>query len=74
VNVSKWGNNLAVRLPRAVVERLRLKPRESLDLLDDSTGAAARAQQRRRALDELAALDWALPAGYKFDRDEANSR
>jgi antitoxin MazE len=30
--------------------------------------------QRRRALDRMAALNWALPPDYKFDRDEANER
>ncbi|MGD1016597.1 MAG: AbrB family transcriptional regulator [Roseiarcus sp.] len=74
MNVSKWGHSLAVRLPGKIVEALRLEPRETLDFLDDSTGAAALAEQRRRALDELAALNWALPADYKFDRDEANAR
>jgi antitoxin MazE len=30
--------------------------------------------QRRRALDRMAARNWTLPEGYRFDRDEANER
>jgi antitoxin MazE len=30
--------------------------------------------QRRRALDRMAARNWTLPPEYKFDRDEANER
>jgi antitoxin MazE len=30
--------------------------------------------QRRRALDRMAARNWTLPPDYKFDRDEANER
>ena len=29
---------------------------------------------RRRALQRMAARNWTLPEGYRFDRDEANER
>jgi antitoxin MazE len=33
-----------------------------------------RKDQRRRALERMAARNWTLPEGYRFDRDEANER
>jgi antitoxin MazE len=40
----------------------------------DTVEAETRQAQRRIALDRLAKLNWKLPEGYKFDRDEANER
>jgi antitoxin MazE len=76
MQVSKWGNSLAVRLPKKLVDEMGLKPGDELVVVDASKGSisVAKDDQRRRALDELAALNWKLPEDYKFDRDEANSR
>jgi antitoxin MazE len=76
MQVSKWGNSLAVRLPKKLVNEMGLKPGDELVVVDVSKGviAVAKDDQRRRALDELAALNWTLPGDYRFDRDEANSR
>ncbi|KIZ41451.1 MULTISPECIES: AbrB/MazE/SpoVT family DNA-binding domain-containing protein [Rhodopseudomonas] len=75
--VSKWGNSLAVRLPKALVEQLGLKEGDELNVVAAGAGAITvetKEQQRQRALDNLAARNWTLPEGYKFDRDEANAR
>ena len=75
--VSKWGNSLAVRLPKALVEELRLKAGDELSVVAARRGrieVETEAQRRRRALDSIAKLNWTLPPGYKFDRDEANER
>ncbi|MGD0762024.1 MAG: AbrB/MazE/SpoVT family DNA-binding domain-containing protein [Roseiarcus sp.] len=76
MQVSKWGNSLAVRLPKKLVERMGFKAGDELVVVDAAKGAisVAKDERRRRALDELAALNWTLPEDYKFDRDEANSR
>ncbi len=76
MNVSKWGNSLAVRLPRAVVDRLRLKPSDSLDVLNGSgrENGAEEAARRARFLAAMDKIRWPAPEGYKFDRDEANER
>lgn len=34
----------------------------------------ADAGKRRAALERIRAFKWELPAGWKFDREEANSR
>ena len=33
MQVSKWGNSLAVRLPRAVVEALKLKEGDEIEIV-----------------------------------------
>jgi len=77
VQVSKWGNSLAVRLPKALVDRLGLKEGDELTVVaakGDTIEVETRETQRRRAIERLASLNWTLPPDYKFDRDEANER
>jgi len=77
MQVSKWGNSLAVRLPKALVEELGLKEGDELNVVAARRGTIeveTKEEQRRRALEELASLNWTLPPDYKFDRDEANER
>ncbi|MBO4226254.1 AbrB/MazE/SpoVT family DNA-binding domain-containing protein [Bradyrhizobium neotropicale] len=75
--VSKWGNSLAVRLPKTLVDQLGLKEGDELNIVVAKDGVLeveTAEAQRQRALDRLAKLNWTLPEGYKFDRDEANER
>jgi antitoxin MazE len=77
MQVSKWGNSLAVRLPKALVDQLGLKEGDELNVVAARNGIIeieTREDQRRRALDRMAARNWTLPPDYKFDRDEANER
>jgi antitoxin MazE len=77
MQVSKWGNSLAVRLPKALVEKLGLKQGDQLNVVAAKDGAIeveTNEAQRRRALERMAARNWTLPEGYRFDRDEANQR
>jgi antitoxin MazE len=77
MQVSKWGNSLAVRLPKALVEQLGLKEGDQLNLVAAQDGAVeveTKETGRRRALERMAARDWRLPEDYRFDRDEANRR
>lgn len=77
MQVSKWGNSLAVRLPKALVDALGLKEGDELNVVAASRGTIeieTREDRRRRALARMAARNWTLPADYKFDRDEANER
>jgi antitoxin MazE len=76
MQVSKWGNSLAVRLPAVVVEMLDLKAGDQVEIR--VAGArqfeVARDRTREQALEGLRRLRWKLPAGFKFDRIEANER
>lgn len=76
MQVSKWGNSLAVRLPKKLVEEMGLKPGDQLTVVDASRERLAieRDKRRKRALGNIRARSWTLPADYKFDRDEANKR
>ena len=77
MQVSRWGNSLAVRLPKALVEQLGLKEGDQLNVVAAKDGAIeveTNQDQRRRALERMAARNWTLPEGYRFDRDGANER
>lgn len=74
--VAKWGNSLAVRLPAAVVEALRLKEGDEIDIhvADAREFGIARRPERAELLKRLRAFRGKLPADFRFDRDEANAR
>lgn len=76
MQVSRWGNSLAVRLPVAVVEALDLKEGEEIEL--HVTGARSLEVARKPAPQDLLArlrkYRGRLPPDFKFDRLEANER
>jgi len=76
MQVSKWGNSLAVRLPAAVVERLGLQEGDeiAIEVADPRHFRVARDPRRDEALESLRTLGWTLPQDYRFDREEANAR
>jgi antitoxin MazE len=76
MQVAKWGNSLAVRLPAALVEALELKEGDEIEIhvADAHTFAVARKPGRDELLKRLRALRGRLPADFKFDRDDANAR
>lgn len=76
MQVSKWGNSLAVRLPAAVVEALALKEGDQVELQVAGKRAfeVAKAPDTRALLARLRKYRGRLPAGFKFDRLEANER
>jgi antitoxin MazE len=76
MQVGKWGNSLAVRLPASVVEGLGLKEGDDIEIeiADTRTFKVWRDPSREEALQRLKALNWTLPPGFRFSRDEANER
>jgi len=76
MHVSKWGNSLAVRLPSKVVEALNLKEGDQIEIKIASAREfeVRRDPARQRALDRLRKLRRPLPAGFIFDRADANAR
>ena len=77
MQVSKWGNSLAVRLPAAVVEVLDLKEGDQLEIevANARTLSVHRSDANdRQALARLRKYRGSLPADFKFDRMEANER
>jgi antitoxin MazE len=76
MQVAKWGNSLAVRLPAAVVEALTLKEGDEIEI--EIAGARAFEIKKRPGARELLArlrkFRGRLPADFKFDRLAANER
>ena len=76
MQVSKWGNSLAVRLPSEVVEALNLKEGDQIEIkiANARKFEVRRDPARQRALERLRRLRRPLPPGFVFDREEANAR
>ena len=76
MQVAKWGNSLAIRLPAAVVEALKLKEGDEIEIHVAGTRAfgVSRKPGREEWLARLRAFRGRLPADFTFDRDEANAR
>ena len=76
MRVAKWGNSLAVRLPDAVVKYLELKSGDEIEIVvaGDREFRVERDRSREHALERLRALRTPLPKGFRFDRDDANTR
>ncbi|HVC44851.1 MAG TPA: AbrB/MazE/SpoVT family DNA-binding domain-containing protein [Candidatus Binataceae bacterium] len=76
MQVAKWGNSLAVRLPASVAKALRLKVGDEIEI--HVAGAremtVARKPGRKELLKRLRAFRGRLPADFTFDRDAANAR
>jgi len=76
MQVSKWGNSLAIRLPAAVVEALGLREGDEIEV---KVAGKRRFEIRRdgskqSAIEHLRKLRRPLPPGFTFDRDAANAR
>jgi antitoxin MazE len=76
MQVSKWGNSLAVRLPATVVDALGLKEGDQIEIQVSARDAftIAKAPGTRELLARLRKFRGKLPATFKFDRLEANER
>ena len=74
--VAKWGNSLAIRLPAAVVEALRLKEGDQIEI--EVAGMRRfeikKRPEARELLAQLRKFRGRLPADFKFDRLAANER
>lgn len=74
MQVSKWGNSLAVRLPVSVVKAMDLKEGDDIEI----HVVGSRAFEIDKAPDAIALLSrlrkfrGRLPRQFKFDRIEAN--
>ena len=76
MQVSKWGNSLAVRLPATIVEVLQLKEGDDVEI--HVRGARAfeviKSPGKRELLARLRKYRGKLPVDFKFERIEANGR
>ena len=76
MRVSKWGNSLAVRIPKDVAETLGIKEGDEIDLYPADAGrvGVSRKPSRGELIERIRSFRGLLPPDYKFDRDEANAR
>jgi antitoxin MazE len=76
VQVAKWGNSLAVRLPAVVVEALALKAGDDVEIRVAGARVFEIKKQpsSRELLARLRRFRGRLPADFSFDRLEANKR
>jgi antitoxin MazE len=76
MQVAKWGNSLAVRLPSKVVQALDLKEGDRIEIriAGKREFEIARDRSAEKALERIRRLRRPLPPGFKFDRLETNER
>jgi antitoxin MazE len=77
MQVAKWGNSLAVRLPTKLVAELGLAEGDEIEIVKASRERLEieRKRERQVAIEELRKLRGKLrgkvPAGYRFKRADA---
>ena len=76
MQVSKWGNSLAVRLPAGLFHALDLKEGEEVELhlIGARTFEVSKKTGAKELLAQLRQFRGLLPADFHFDRFEANAR
>jgi len=76
MQVAKWGNSLAIRLPARIVDALKLKEGDHIEIHIDGKRqfSVRRDRSREQAIKRLRKLSRPLPPGFKFDRESANER
>ncbi len=76
MQVAKWGNSLAVRIPAAVAEALSLKEGDDIeiDVVGPRRFEIAKTPGREALLARLREARGTVPEGFRFDRFEAHER
>lgn len=76
MKVAKWGNSLAVRLPSAVADAMQLREGDELVFNVSQTGdvRVEKTGDRQAWIESLRRFEGRMPAGVRFDRDDANRR
>ena len=76
MQVSKWGNSLAIRLPASVVEALKIHEGDDIEVViaNERVFKVRKKPGKDDILKRLRQFRGKLPADFKFDRDDANDR
>jgi antitoxin MazE len=75
MQVAKWGNSLAVRLPAELVRELGLKEGDQIDLVkDDDQVRVRRLARADEVLTGLRRFRGKLPAAERLSREDAHER
>jgi len=76
MQVAKWGNSLAIRLPAKVVKELDLKEGDQIEIrvAHKKEFEVSRDFTREKALEQLRKLRRPFPKNFKFNRLELYER
>ena len=75
MQIAKWGNSLAVRLPAELVRELGLKEGDQVDLVPGQDGLhVQRARSAGDILKDLRRFRGTLPASQRLNRDAVHER
>lgn len=76
MKIAKWGNSLAIRIPKDVADKLGLSFGDEVELEAGRVGVLRlnRQMTREEAIEGLRRFRGTMPADFKFDREEANAR
>jgi antitoxin MazE len=76
MQVSKWGNSLAVRLPKKLVEELGIAEGDDVNVTsaDPQTIVISKKDEKGEFILKLRVLQKPKPAGFVWNRDDANTR
>ena len=76
MQVSKWGNSLAIRLPASVVQVLNLQVGDDIEVIiaDERVFKVRKKPDKEAIFRRLRQFRGKIPVDFKFDRDDANAR
>jgi antitoxin MazE len=76
MQVAKWGNSLAIRLPVKLVAELGLKEGDEVIVrrADDGALEVGRKPSADELFEQMLKFRGSLPADYKFDRGQLYER
>ncbi|MDP2369085.1 AbrB/MazE/SpoVT family DNA-binding domain-containing protein [Rhodoferax sp.] len=81
MQIGKWGNSLAVRLPGSLVQELGIAEGDEIELIPVAKKAKAPltltvkpAPSKLDCLQAMRRYRAPFPTNFSFDRDEANAR
>lgn len=77
--VGKWGNSLAVRLPKTLTDRFGIVEGDDLDLSGieaalTEVAEADRLARKKAAIESLRSFNVVLPPDWKIDRNAPDMR
>lgn len=75
MQVSKWGNSLAVRLPKKLVESLGIAEGDDVNIVsaDSQTIVISKNDDKSDFILKLRLLQKRKPKGFVWSRDDANT-
>jgi antitoxin MazE len=76
MQVSKWGNSLAIRLPASVVQVLNLNVGDDIEVIiaDERLFKVRKKPDKEAIFQRLRRFRGKLPVDFKFDRNDVNAR